>query len=306
MVKKIQNLEEMIEQQNLLMAGVNKPKINNNNNTNPLMPWFREPGIHLLLPTKGIFYNDEIANFTMSNEIEIYPMGAYDELILKNADGLMNGDSIEKVIISCVPNIHKPRELSVPDIDAIMLALRYVTYGDDLEFETDCPECKFENNYSASVQILLDTMEYIDEKNCILDFSDEVKIYLKPYSYSSHIKTNLVTLEQSKNVRNIPENATDEERKKILDESFKNITDLNFDLVSSSIVQISIPGASVTDLDHIKEFLTKIPVKKFNKIQDKLTEINKIGVNREVDAICAECKHEWKTKVTYDPRHFFK
>ena len=308
MTKKMQNMEEMLDEQNRMMAmatssGLNKPR-QAPTNTNPLMPWFREPGVHLLLPTKGIFYNSDIVTLTMSNELEIYPMGAYDEMILKSADGLMNGDSIEKVILSCAPGVHRPRDLMVPDVDAIMLAIRYVTYGDDLEFETDCPKCKAENTYSASVQILLDTMVYIDN-NFVVDFSDEVKIYIRPYDYASHIKTNLVTFDQQRTIRSLPDDISDEDRKKILEDSFKKIADLNFDLLASSIVKISIPGSEVTDTNHIREFLMKIPVKKTNIIQAAITEVNKIGIDREVDAICKECGHEWKTKVVYDPSHFF-
>ena len=297
---KIQNVEELLEQQNRLMSGKVKSV------ANPLMPWFREPGPHMTFPTRAMFYDDEIVTLTMSNEIEIYPMGGYDEMILKNADGLLNGDSIEKVILSCVPGVHFPRKLMVPDVDAIMLAIRFATYGNDLDFETVCPACKFENTYSADIQKLLDTIIYLD-KEMVVDYSKDVKIYIRPYNYESHIKANVVTFEQTKLMKSLDyqNDLSEEEKKKIIDESFNKIANLNFDLITSAIYKIEIPGEIVTDFEHIKEFLRNIPVKKANIIQEKINEVNKIGINREVDAVCRSCGHEWVTKVVYDPSHFF-
>ena len=75
---------------------------------NPLGQYFRKPGLNVGLPSKGKFYKNP-PKLTVDGEIAVFPMTAKDELLVKNADSLLNGDAIVQLIRSCVPDIADPQ-----------------------------------------------------------------------------------------------------------------------------------------------------------------------------------------------------
>jgi hypothetical protein len=89
------------------------------NRINPLKQYFRKPGIWIKLPSQGNFYKDKPADLNEMGEIAIYPLTAKDELMLKNADALLNGSAITQMINSCAPTVVDPMAMPAIDLDAI-------------------------------------------------------------------------------------------------------------------------------------------------------------------------------------------
>jgi hypothetical protein len=76
--------------------------------SNPLRKYFRQPAIHLRLPSGGKFYPDGVVDLPPNGEIPIYPMTAVDEIITRTPDALFNGSAVPDILKSCVPNIKDP------------------------------------------------------------------------------------------------------------------------------------------------------------------------------------------------------
>jgi hypothetical protein len=68
---------------------------------NPLADWFRQPGIHVRLPTQGKYNTPDFFKFDAGNEVAVFPMTATDEILLTNPDSLLNGSALEQIIVSC-------------------------------------------------------------------------------------------------------------------------------------------------------------------------------------------------------------
>ena len=107
---------------------------------NPLKSHFRAPKLFTRLPSGGDFYSEGVVELSETGEVEIYAMTSRDEVLMRNPDALLNGESVAKVISSCVPQVQKPRELLASDVDALMVAIQGATYGDQVTVETACPE----------------------------------------------------------------------------------------------------------------------------------------------------------------------
>ena len=120
-------------------------------NGNPLSSYYRVPGLHIKLPTRGKFFSKGNYSETLSGDIPIYPMRASDEMLLKTPDALMNGYALEQLILSCAPAIIEPREVSTPDLDVILLAIRAATFGHIMELEVDCPNCSHTNSFDCDL-----------------------------------------------------------------------------------------------------------------------------------------------------------
>ena len=118
---------------------------------NPLSQYYTQPGTFAKLPSGGRYYSTPPVT-TSDGEIEIRPMNAIDELQFQNPDGLLNNDSLVKVLQKTVPGIANANEILKPDLDVLLIALRIVTYGENMDVNTKCrnTECGHEETYQRA------------------------------------------------------------------------------------------------------------------------------------------------------------
>lgn len=273
---------------------------------NPLKQYFRQYKMYLRLPSGTSYYAPGAIAFTDTGEVGIMPMTGKDEMILKNPDALLNGESLIEVIKSCVPAIKDPRTLLTNDIDAIITAIRHVTYNGKLETELECPSCGHDNSFKLDLQYALDNMSYLEPEYTV-NLESGVTVYVKPYGFPELLKGLHAQFEQSKLQRMIQnENLTDEQRLKMFAGAFKEISTITFFLMASSVVKVvdERNDVNVTDKSFIQEFLLNIDKTEAEEITKLIEEINKIGIEHTFQAKCQKCEHEWTTQIDFNPVNF--
>lgn len=273
---------------------------------NPLAQYFRQIKMYLKLPSGTSYYAPGVVNFTESGEIGIMPMTGKDELILKNPDALLNGESLTEIIKSCVPAVPNPKLLLSNDIDAIITAIRYATYNDSLETEIVCPNCKHENLFKLDLQYSLDHMTYLDSEY-VVNLDSGVSVFVKPYGYPELLQGLHAQFEQSKLVRTVESDSiTEEQRVKLFADSFKQLSKITFELMCNSVIKVvdESKDVNVTDKEFIKEFLQNIDKKSADKVSDLIKEINQVGIKRVFTAKCVKCAHEWENEIDFNPVNF--
>ena len=158
------------------------------NTQNPLSAYFRAPKLYTKLPSGGQFYDEGIIDADAVNEeLAIYPMTTKDELLLKNPDALLNGEAVSSLIKSCVPQIKKPKKLYSADVDALLIAIRGASSGDDVDVAAKCPKCETTTDLTVSVEQSLLTMEELNEEYSIT-LSNGLQIKELTFDYSSNFK----------------------------------------------------------------------------------------------------------------------
>lgn len=272
---------------------------------NPLQKYFRTPGLSIRLPSNGAFTPGQIA-FEQNGEVAVFPMTAADEMYLKNPDALMNGSAVERIIQSCVPSIQNVRDLPTADVDAILLAIRAATYGDRMEYEVVCPNCNTENKDSASIREALETAASM-ESEYVVRLEDDLIAYLKPHTFKNQTVLSLATFEEAKRFQLMESDTelTDEEKQRRMGASIERIGKLNFQLMAECVDKIVTADGEVTDKGFILEFLVNCPRQYTKTLEENLTEINSIGVNKKRSCTCGSCGHTWEAEVSFDPAHFF-
>ena len=100
---------------------------------NPLFKHFRQPAIHIKLPSEGQYWPAGSVEIPQTGELPIYPLTTRDELTLRTPDALMNGSSVVDVMQSCCPSIKNAWDMPSVDVDAILIAIRIASYGHELE-----------------------------------------------------------------------------------------------------------------------------------------------------------------------------
>ena len=277
---------------------------------NPLKSHFRAPKLFTRLPSGGDFYTDGVVELSETGEVEIYAMTSRDEVLMRNPDALLNGESVAKVITSCVPQVQKPRELLASDVDAIMVAIQGATYGDQVTVETACPECGNTVTGAGSVQASLATMKEVP-KDVNVEM-DGLIIELRPVTYETTIAAGVSNFQNARSLQSIATIEDDLEKLAAFNESYIKMAELNFMVILDSIH--SIRGTDdedeefvVTDRANIREFMENCETHVGKKVTEKVNELSEAGIDKQVKIQCQEeeCGHIFETKLEFDPVNFF-
>lgn len=276
-------------------------------NPNPLAAYFRTPAVQQALPTGGQFFTDK-PDTAINGEFAVYPMTAADEIVLKNPDALLNGDALERLFKSCVPGIKNPREISVPDLDVLLLATKLASYGDALEVNLKCPKCQNEFSTETSIRGILATMVSLDPNDTVLRLNDELVVKLRPYDFECKTILDLKTFEESKMFEYLmSEEMDDLEKQRKFNKAYERMAELNLDLLSRTIVSVTTPHGEVTQREFIEPFIKNTNRADIKLISDQLKRLSDAGVSRDLEAQCPkeDCKHIWTTSLIFDAAHFF-
>lgn len=276
-------------------------------NQSPLSKFYRSIKFYIELPSGTNYYTDNEVEFTDSGELGIMAMTSKDELLLKNPDGLLNGESIIGIIKSCVPGVKQPKALLCNDLDVLMIAIRYATYGDDMSIDIECPACGHENHYTLNLGQNLDHIGKLDS-DYVVHLEQGLTVFVKPFTLVESMKALREQFEQSKITKSLGnEDISEEERLKMFSSAFTHIAELTFDLCVSSIIKIvkEDEDICVTDKAQIKEFIFNIDKLSAEAINNKIKEINDIGITKRFSAACTNCAHQWETPIDFNPTNFF-
>jgi len=276
---------------------------------NPLSKWMRQPEIYIKLPSQGYFSENNDYELSVDNELGIAPMTTSDDILLKSPEGLLNGESMATVIQSCAPGIKNVKKLPAPDIDAILIGIRLVTYGDEMDFEVQCPECQTTNNYSTSLRYALENISLL-EPSYPIKLNNELTVFIRPFYYEDSVKEALQRYHEAQALTLLAEaDLEDLEKTKKYTESITKISDLMTQLCASCVIKVIDPNNNEIKAtrEDVFQWVKNLSKQDAQKITDKVTEINNTGVNKEVSITCTneECKHEWKSEISFDPSYFF-
>tara|TARA_B100001093_G_C26753571_1_gene982302 strand:- start:638 stop:1483 length:846 start_codon:yes stop_codon:yes gene_type:complete len=273
-------------------------------NTNPLAKHFRQPAIYIKLPSNGA-HNDETSLVPTENgELPVYPMTALDEITYRTADALFNGSAVTNVIKSCIPAFVDPWQVSTADLDTILIAIRIASYGHEMEFTSKCPKCEESNDFTIDLREIMERMTTPDFSTPVT--IGDVIIHFKPLSYKEQNDNNTAQFQDQKMLEALPESDLAEEEKiKLLQEAFNNVSLLTLNAIADSISMIQSGDDVVVDKDHIREYIKNCDMKAFAKIREKITHIKEVAEIKPLHVTCNDCKNEYTTPFTMNVANFF-
>jgi hypothetical protein len=285
--------------------------MSNKNTNNPLSAYFRSPKLYAKLPSGGRFYNEGVVDMEEDAELAIYPMTTKDELLLKNPDALLNGEAVSSLIRSCVPQVKQPKKMYSADVDALLIAIRGASGGDDVDVSATCPSCETVTDVVISVEESLLSMETLDEEYTVT-LANGLVVNALPFNYQNTIKAGVASFQSTRSMQTISELKDDMERLKAFNDSFVRLADLNFELLIDcvhSIVYQDQEGenVAVTDKATIREFLENTDNKTGKEIEQFVNSINTKGVKQEVEITCSneDCNNVYTAPINFDPVNFF-
>jgi hypothetical protein len=276
--------------------------------SNPLENFYRTKEIYVKLPTQGKWYKNP-PKLSVNNEIGVMPMTIKDELILKIPDSLYNSEAIFLVLKSIVPDIDDPYEITIPDVDVILIASRAVTQGNDLGIAVKCPNCKEIHEYSINIPMMLSKLKHIKD-----DTEIEIKglvLKLKPNTLATMTANSMQKVEIAKMksmVTQSDENSDYSKVKLLMEESLQKMTAASLAVIADQISSVKMPdGTIITDFKHILEWIQNLDKRSVDIISENAKHLNDNGIQKIHKFTCGNenCNHEFETTIEFNPTFFF-
>lgn len=277
---------------------------------NPLQKYFRQPKVYLDLPSKGKYYAEGALDMPETGELPVFAMTAKDELTMKTPDALLNGQATVEMIKSCVPNIIDPWKMPSIDLDAVLIAIRIATYGENLEITTKIPNVGEEKDFQVDLRQLLNKLTNVSFSDTI-DLGNML-VHLKPLTYREFTDSALKTFEEQRIFRLVNNDTIPEEEKLAkFNESFNKLTSLTVGMMAKSIKSITVDGETVDNPLHIEEFIQNSEKKFYNDVLDHVEEqrkkfnIEPFKVISTEEEIAKGAPKEYEVPITFDQSNFF-
>ena len=281
------------------------------NTSNPLQKYFRQPKLHVRLPSGGKYYPPGSLDLPESGEVAIYPLTAKDELLLKTPDSLMNGTATADVIKSCVPQIKQPWYMPSLDVDALIRAIRIATYGENMTITVKVPNTGDEKDFTIDLNSVIAPLMSATYADTIK--LENMTITLRPLMYSEFTKDALRSFEEQR-VYNLVNGDTvpNEEKMERFRQAFNRLTDLTVETVAKSIAKIELmDGQVVNDPKHLLEFMQNTSKEFYTTILDHITEqrdkfaVKPFIANTTKDEQEKGAPETFEVPITFDQSNFF-
>ena len=280
------------------------------NTNNPLQKYFRQPKLHVRLPSGGKYYPPGTLDLPESGEVAIYPLTAKDELLLKTPDSLMNGTATADVIKSCVPQIKNPWYMPSLDVDALIIAIRIATYGPEMTLTVKVPNTGDEKDFTVDLNNLVEPL--MSAKYDAVIQLDKMKITLRPLMYSEFTKDAIRSFEEQRvyNLMN-DDSVPAEEKMERFRAAFNRLTDLTVETVAKSIAQVEVDDQVVSEPKHILEFMQNTSKEFYTTILNHISEQrDKFAVKPFIANTTKEEQEKgapetFEVPITFDQSNFF-
>ena len=269
---------------------------------NPLQQYFRQPKVFVRLPSHGIYNKPG----TLQGDIEnmpIFGMTGMDEILLKTPDALISGEATVKVLESCCPIVKDAWDISNLDIDALLVAVRIATYGNNLEIMYTCKNCGAEAEYDIDLGKILEHFN-----SCAYDSKvvvGDLTVKLRPLTYREVTSFNLENFGLQKKLSQTIDLTDEDAKQKALTEIFKELGALQNKVYIAGVEEVEMPNGVVTEHAFIKEWLENTDRSTFEALKEHISKNNDTWRIPSNNAKCSECGHEDTFAIEMDQANFF-
>tara|TARA_B100000745_G_scaffold299112_1_gene249182 strand:+ start:2116 stop:3093 length:978 start_codon:yes stop_codon:yes gene_type:complete len=315
--------------------------------TNPLLDDLDTntfPEITITLPTRGLFYSEEMfAPNTNPEELSVRPFSMWDEVHYKNPFAVMSGKATRAMVQTVAPSIQLPDDLTVNDVEMIMLGGRMASFGDKMELEIECANpklipveketeesdgkggykkkvvkepCNHKNKMSVDLKRAMQSYNIVQDEDLEdwgITLDNGQYVALRPLLNKDAMEIIRISINQERmlTAAGQMEEISDAQKEDISEMSMKNQVLIKTLSMLSSIryVENKEKTLKIRDREQIKEWINskKLPPSYIKKIDDKLGELaGKYAGSSKIEFVCSNCGYENKNiGIVQDPTRFF-
>lgn len=242
----------------------------------------------ILLPSLGRFYDGSQA--PTNGVLHVRPMTGNEQEILATPRLIKKGQAVNMIFRACVRESIKPEQLLTVDRTVLLIYLRGISYGSDYEVEVRCPACS-------------------TKFNTVIDLDKPVAPIPSDINSDSLTETLPVTgyrftyrLATGKDDQMISE-YRERRIKKFGDQSHDDTFAFRASLLVSSIEDPR-SAVRVTDQQHIKVLLNKLPMADVTVIQNSINDPG-FGLETKCQMSCPSCTEDFEIELPMESSFFY-
>jgi len=208
-----------------------------------------------------------------------------------------------EIIKSCVPNIKDPWKITGVDLDAILVAIRSASSGNEMEIETQCPACDETAKYGVNLAGLLNSIKAGDySKELIIG---DLSIKFRPLTFKEMTDASLSQFDLQRLFAAINAIEKIEEKTDKQKEMMKTIIDATMKVLSNTIEYVKTPTVFVAQNEFILDYLRNCDKATFELIKDYHAALKVQSEIQPLKIICMHCKHEYDQPFSINASDFF-
>jgi len=270
--------------------------------TNPLQKYFRQPKVYVKLPSKGIYNQAGSLNGDPEN-MPIFGMTGMDEILSKTPDALLSGESTAKIIESCCPSIKDSWDLSLLDLDLLLVAIRIATEGNTMAVSHTCTSCKEVNDYDIDLGLFVQHFAGCEYNTKVL--LKDLTITLHPLNYKQWTEFQNKNFQLQRQLAQVVNMEDEAEQKKLLSELFEKVTIIQNELLMIQVESVETDSGVVNQRQFIQEWLNNCDKSVFDAIKEVIDSNRKRWELPAVQVVCESCKADNSLFVNMDQSSFF-
>ena len=269
---------------------------------NPLQQYFRQPKIFINLPSQGVYNKSGSLQGEVSN-MPVFGMTGMDEILMKTPDALLTGESTVKVMQSCCPGIIDGWEVTNLDFNLILTAIRIATFGNTVVVGSKCTGCGTDNEYEIDLTRVVDYFAHCSYDNKVV--YKNLVIKTKPLTYKQITDFALRNFQLQQRLNQNIVLTDEEEKKKNFSELFSQLAELQNEIFTEGIEQITVDNTAVNEKEYIREWLANCDRDAYEDIKTTILKNQEIYSSPEHDIECSGCGKAAKITVDLDQASFF-
>jgi rubredoxin len=231
------------------------------------------------LPSNGKLYQSFEDEDIKNGVVRLKPMSLADEETLANQNYIKNGTVFSHLLESCVCNNINVKKLIPYDVFYLLYTLRKITYGEDYNFEVECPECGKKYNKTINISDV-EWQELTEEE----DIVKTIKLPVSKYT---------ITIEASTL-------GNEEEVNRLAKTSDAGDVILNYVARTQEILDED--GEPVNPKDFV-DFFEALPGRDRAEISKAFETIDGLEIPT-IDLVCPKCGEEDKTSIPFNKSFF--
>lgn len=264
----------------------------------------RQPKIYIDIPSQFRFVKDGTYDGSFK-DVPVYSMTGSDELMMKNPESLLNGSATKNLIQSCIPSIKIPGNISIIDVEFLLVAIRIASYGDKYSQHSKCPKCSEENLHEIHLGNML---EHLSSKKYLEKIKiNDLTFKLKPLTYDKYSEIEKLSFETQRLIAQAVSlnDLSDDQRRNLENDAYTRLSRVVEESIASQVVEIITAEGSETDPDEIRNFILSSDREYLKALRSTIEQNN---LDQQVDDIpvsCGSCEVEYKQMFTMDDSSFF-
>lgn len=268
-----------------------------------------DTGVQIFVPSRGLYQPSDNLTFGVGGHVTVLPMSARDELLIHDPERLYTGDAITDILRRRVPGLKDPLALPVNDMLALLMGLRWASYGDEYPVTAKCPSCSTESTCPVDIPTLMAQMTFLEKRYEVREERPGLTAVVRPLSALGMNRVAMIALEELRAIQSVRlANMPEQEKVKAIREAAIRVHDDTMGIIlSECVTEIAFDSGEVfRDPDKISSFVLEAPPRVWHALRTRIDKVNSVGLPRSQTLRCPACEHEFAVDISYDPARFFE